>query len=317
MKRTKKQVVQIHDEHDDDIPVGRILSRREALGLLGSAGVAALLTACGAATITNAPAQSSGSTTTSLPTATATSAATATTAASAATTASASTITTNTGASVAVVKPEMTEGPYFVDEKLNRSDIRANSTGGAAKEGLPLYLNFVVASVGASGTVALKDAQVDIWHCDAAGLYSDVSANNTVGQNFLRGYQLSDANGKASFTTIYPGWYSGRTVHIHFKIRTTGTNGQPYEFTSQLFFDEATNEAVYAQAPYSARGQRDMTNARDNIYNGGGNQMLLATTRSGDGYAATFAIGLDLSDTQVQAADGNSGGGGGGRPARP
>ncbi len=84
-------------------------------------------------------------------------------------------------------------------------------------------------------------AIVDIWHCDAAGVYSDATdpGFNTVGKKFLRGYQVTDANGGVQFTTIYPGWYRGRTVHIHFKVRAKAKSGQSYEFTSQLYFDDA------------------------------------------------------------------------------
>ena len=120
-----------------------------------------------------------------------------------------------------VVRPELTEGPYFVDEKINRSDIRTDTTTNAVSAGVPLVLTFLVSQIGSSACTPLQGAQVDIWHCDALGVYSDVSGNSG---NFLRGYQVTDANGQAQFTTIYPGWYRGRAVHIHFKIRTTGTN---------------------------------------------------------------------------------------------
>ena len=110
---------------------------------------------------------------------------------------------------------------------------------------------------------------VDVWHCDAAGVYSGVSdpGFDTSSQQFLRGYQVTDRSGRAQFTTIYPGWYPGRTIHIHFKVRTNATGGQAYEFTSQLFFDEALNDQVLAQPPYAARGQRNTFNSEDNIYN--------------------------------------------------
>ena len=113
---------------------------------------------------------------------------------------------------------------------------------------------------------------------------SDASFN-TKGQKFLRGYQTTDASGKAQFTTIYPGWYQGRAVHVHFKIRTGAS-----EFTSQLFFDDALNTQVFAAAPYSQKGaQGVMKNASDGIYN---SKLLLTVTKSADAYAATFDIGL-------------------------
>ena len=191
----------------------------------------------------------------------------------------------------------MTEGPYFVDEKLNRSDVRSDTSTGAVKDGAPLVLTFLVSQLTANACTPLKDAQVDIWHCDAAGMYSDINdpSGSTVGHNYLRGYQLTDATGKATFTTIYPGWYSGRAVHIHFKIRTTGTNGAAYEFTSQLFFDDTLSDKVFAQAPYAAKGTRNTRNSNDSIYRNGGAQMLLTPTQTNGGYNATFSVALDLS----------------------
>jgi protocatechuate 3,4-dioxygenase beta subunit len=214
-----------------------------------------------------------------------------------------------------VVKPSLTEGPYFVDVELNRSDIRSNTSTGTMSEGVPLALAFVVSQVASTACTPLKDAQVDVWHCDAAGVYSGVQGS--AGTNFLRGYQVTDASGKAIFTTTFPGWYSGRAVHIHFKIRTTGTDGAAYEFTSQLFFDEAVANKVYAQAPYSSKGSPDTPNSRDNIYQSGGDQLLLAPTESNGGYSATFTIALDLSDTEAGADDSTGGGGGPGGPQPP
>lgn len=100
-----------------------------------------------------------------------------------------------------------------------------------------LVLTFNVSRVASNACAALSGAIVDVWHCDAAGVYSDVSDTGfrTVGQKFLRGYQATDSNGAASFTTIFPGWYSGRAVHIHYKIRPDAASSSGYEFTSQLF----------------------------------------------------------------------------------
>src|SRR4029079_13300775 len=111
-----------------------------------------------------------------------------------------------------VVRPEMTEGPYFVDGQMERSDIRVEPTDGSVKEGFPLTLAIAVSQINNSTCAPLAGAHVDIWHCDAAGVYSDVSdpGFNTKGQTWLRGYQVTDSNGLVQFTTIYPGWYSGR-----------------------------------------------------------------------------------------------------------
>lgn len=186
-----------------------------------------------------------------------------------------------------VVRPEQTEGPYFVEEALNRSDIREG------KAGVPLRLALRVSQVSVGACVPLEGALVDLWHCDAEGVYSDVTDRsfNTVGQTFLRGSQVTGADGIATFITIYPGWYRGRTVHIHFKVRNAA-DSQNYEFTSQLYFDDALSDRVYTQAPYNGRGQRDQMNAGDRIYQDGGQQLTLQTTETNDGYAATFDIGL-------------------------
>lgn len=196
-----------------------------------------------------------------------------------------------TGAGSCVVRPSLTEGPYFVDERLNRSDIRTDPSSGAARPGVPLRLAFRVSRTNSSGCAALAGAFVDVWHCDALGVYSDVGS--TAGQRFLRGYQATDASGVAQFTTVFPGWYQGRAVHIHFKIRTSLTGGGA-EFTSQLFFGEAVIAQVFAQPPYNSKGAADTSNARDGIYQGGGSQLLLALASEGTGYAATLDIALQF-----------------------
>jgi protocatechuate 3,4-dioxygenase beta subunit len=190
-----------------------------------------------------------------------------------------------------------TEGPYFVDELLNRSDITTDPSTGTKRGGVPLTLTFQVSRVGSGGCTALSGAKVDVWHCDAAGLYSDVSAQSTVGQKFLRGYQLTDADGMAKFATIYPGWYEGRTVHIHFKVRTYSGTTKSFEISSQLFFDDAVTDSIYKSVPYSSRPNRDTRNQNDMVYTSNGNsgaKLLVTPTLTGTGYATTFAIGLNV-----------------------
>ena len=118
---------------------------------------------------------------------------------------------------------------------------------------------------------------------------------NTIGQKFLRGYQVTDSRGSARFVTVYPGWYPGRTVHIHFKIRTATVARRTFEFTSQLYFDDGLTDRVHAAQPYAAKGQRTAQNQHDYFFRRGGDQLLLAPTRTVDGYSATFTIGLQFS----------------------
>jgi len=196
-----------------------------------------------------------------------------------------------------VVRPAQTEGPYFVDEQLNRSDIRSDPSGGAIKPGTPLALTVVASRLSGGACRPLEGAHVDIWHCDATGLYSDVKDPRftTIGQKFLRGYQLTDAKGEARFLTIYPGWYEGRTVHIHVKVRTNPRDWRGYEFTSQMYFDDAFTDRVYAAAPYATRGPRTARNQDDRIFRRGGDRLILDPTPTADGYAAVFAVGLQMS----------------------
>lgn len=261
-----------YDEpHDDDLPVGRLLNRREALLALAGASAAVALAAC-------APGLSSTST------------------AQATATAGGPTDATSGSAPSCVARPALTEGPYFVDERLNRADIRSDPADGSVRQGTLLALTFRVSQL-TTACAPLAGASVDVWHCDAAGVYSDVrdQSFNTVGKKFLRGYQVTDSSGIAKFTSIYPGWYQGRTVHIHFKIRSHIGSGAAYEFTSQLFFDDGITDQVYAQAPYSAKGQRTLRNEGDGIYNQGGRQLLLTPAMTTEGYNATFDIGLQMS----------------------
>ena len=190
-------------------------------------------------------------------------------------------------------RPEQTEGPYFIDEKLNRSDIRSDPSDGSVKEGTLLKITFHVLRVTPQGCTPFQGAIVDVWHCDAAGIYSGVRDNNfiTVGKKFLRGCQQTDGNGDARFLTIYPGWYSGRAVHLHFKIRSAAKG----EFTSQLYFDDSLSDQVFSQEPYSKRARRLMRNENDSLFRSGGKDLLLSPLKEENGYSAVFEIGLPLS----------------------
>ncbi|HEY2862268.1 MAG TPA: intradiol ring-cleavage dioxygenase [Casimicrobiaceae bacterium] len=192
-----------------------------------------------------------------------------------------------------IARPQQTEGPFFVDGDLERSDLRSDPRTGAVKQGVPLRLAFHVSRVGDSSCAPLAGAQVHVWHCDAAGTYSAVRdrRGSTAGDAFLRGFQTTEADGIARFATVYPGWYPGRAVHVHFKIRTTeGT--RTAEFTSQLYFDDALSERVFAAAPYARRGRPEVRNSDDFLFRHGGRQLLVDATADGEGYAAVFDIGL-------------------------
>ena len=210
--------------------------------------------------------------------------------------------------------PAKTVGPYFVDEKLNRSDVRVNTGDGAVQAGVPLTLRLQVFDAD-SDCAPVQGATVDIWHANATGIYSDVAGNNTVGQNWLRGYQTTDADGLVTFTTIYPGWYTGRAVHIHFKVRIYDGSNTTLEFTSQLFFTDALNTTVFTTySPYKDRARQtpDTTDGTDGIYGSDGASLLLAPVASGDGYAADFSVGV--SQTTSQIGNTSSGGPGGTPP---
>ena len=198
-----------------------------------------------------------------------------------------------------VLTPEMTEGPFFVEEDLNRSDLIAGETAASVTAGLPLELTLGVFRVNGAQCSAFADAMVDIWHADVEGVYSDVSPNflqsqDTSGKNFLRAQQTTNESGVVKFKTIYPGWYSGRAIHIHFKIRIEGAGGAGYDFTSQMFFDEDINDEVMAMAAYNARGERTIRNMNDQVFNGTGPGGLPDSTPPANGVApgAAAMVGL-------------------------
>ena len=190
-----------------------------------------------------------------------------------------------------IVRPRQTEGPFYVAGDLERSDLRLDSGTGDPTPGVPLRLAFRVSSVTPPGCAPLAGAQVHVWSCNASGRYSAARGASAAGDAILRGYQTTDAGGAARFVTIYPGWYPGRAAHLHFKIRTA-SSGDNREFTSQLYFDDALSDVVYRSAPYARRYPRQIRNADDFLFRGGGRQLLLDVVPAADGYAAVFDIGL-------------------------
>lgn len=200
-------------------------------------------------------------------------------------------------ASPCVVLPEMTEGPFYVDSRLERTDIRTPGPGVEPVPGTLLSLGFRVSALREGRCVPLPDAVVDVWHCDAAGRYSGVRdrSGSTISEHFLRGFQVTDGAGRAQFTTIYPGWYPGRAVHIHFKIRSALTAEKGYAFASQVFFDDELSDTVHGVPPYSAHGVRDRRNRDDGIYRNGGEQLTLKVAEKGGVFAAVVEVAIDRS----------------------
>ena len=241
------------------------INRREALGVLGAAGLA-FVGGCGSS-------PTSPSTTTTASNNSGTGGGT-------------------SGAASCVVTPEETAGPYPDRTGMLNSPafFRRDVTEG--KPGLPLTLAITVVNV-RNSCAPLADAAVEIWQCDAAGNYSEYSQPgfNGTGQTFLRGLQTTDAGGKVTFSTIYPGWYMGRATHIHVEIYTNGRSIK----TTQIAFPESVSSAVYRTGVYASKGQNTTTNASDNVFSDGVQDELAAL--AGDttsGYTATITIGVSV-----------------------
>jgi protocatechuate 3,4-dioxygenase beta subunit len=186
-----------------------------------------------------------------------------------------------TGAVACVLTPEMTEGPYYIAGEKLRRDIREGHSG--------TRLDLELSVLNAKTCKPIRNAAVDIWHADAAGNYSGFG-NSASNRTFMRGTQKTDANGVARFTTVYPGWYTGRTVHIHVKVHAGGA----VVHTGQLFFNDTLTDKVFAAAPYASRGERDMRNAQDSIYVNGGKSSMLRVAKRGSAYAGSIALGVHV-----------------------
>jgi protocatechuate 3,4-dioxygenase beta subunit len=235
-----------------------------------------------------------------------------------------------TAATDVAITPSMTEGPYWVDELLRRFDVRGNtasaaSGAGTVQAGVPLTLKINVLDA-ASGD-AINGAHVDIWHANAYGLYSDegsqqsgggTTGTDTQGQNFLRGYQItgvdagagsSPVDGQVSFKTIWRGWYGGRAIHIHVRVRTYDSTGTVVtNYTTQIFFSDRDNSAVLTgAAPYNTRSPTTdpTTDETDSVLTSSAdatNIVAVAGSIAG-GLAATFTIGLAGVQSSTSGAD--------------
>ncbi len=277
------------------------IDRRQALAAFGAVSLGSVLAACGADEDTAAVTTTGGDSAT----------------VQARTPTSAATAKLFDASAACALTPQMTEGPYYFDVDSIRSDIRED------REGAPLRLAIRVRGTGSCEP--LENAVVDIWHCDAIGEYSGFEAAVTSGaggppgpppaggggppgpppagggspsgvppaggggrtptdkKTYLRGAQVTNADGVVDFKTVYPGWYRGRTVHIHTKVHLDRAT----MLTTQLFFDEDLNAAVFARAPYSRRTGRDMFNDRDGIFD---KRLVMTTSKDGDGYLGVMTF---------------------------
>lgn len=257
------------------------LSRRSALGLISGALGGVTLAACSGGSSSDDSSSGSSSSSSS---------------------SGSSSSSSGTSTTSCTLTPEGEIGPYFTDDSAsgyNRSDIRSNLDGSSTQSGIPLTLHIYVYDFDNS-CAALSGAQVDIWHCNAAGVYSNESVESTLGQTWLRGYQLTDATGAVTFKTIVPGWYQGRTTHIHLRVRSSyseasstsdGTN------TTQLFFPQATIDTIDTTvSPYSSEGKNSTTNANDHVYTPEteGKMELTLSGDSTNGYVASCILGLPI-----------------------
>ncbi len=231
------------------------LRRREALTLLGGAGLSGLLAGCG-------PGEDTGG-------------------------AGGGATSAQRAAETCLLTPETTEGPYWIDTNLTRRDIRED------RPGLPLVIVFTVQN--ARTCKPIKRADVEIWHCDARGEYSGFEGGLSGGPTetrYLRGHQRANARGQAKFLTVFPGWYPGRTPHIHLKVHTGGD----VVHTGQVFFDDDAAAAVYRRRPYRAHGQADVTNTEDGIYAQAGRSRARLRLRRREagrpGYRGTITLGV-------------------------
>jgi len=230
------------------------LTRREIIGALSAAGAAALSAACGSSPTNPSSVTDTGT----------------------------STGGTTTGA-CAVINSE-TEGPYPDRTGMinNEAFYRQDVTEG--RPGTPLTLALTVVSI-ASGCAPVSNATIEVWQCDAAGAYSEYTAAGT----FLRGLQRTDANGKASFNTIYPGWYQGRATHVHLEVFVNGSSVK----TTQMAFPDDVSALVYAQGVYASRGQNPTRNTTDNVFSDGvANELATMSGSVSIGYTATLQIGI-------------------------
>jgi len=201
---------------------------------------------------------------------------------------------TGTSSSTCAASPAETSGPYPYDLSSNSAIFRTDITEG--KTGIPLSLTLTIVNSN-NNCAVITGARVDIWHCDKDGYYSEYSepgylgTQDNTGKTFLRGIQLSDSNGQVKFTTIYPGWYTGRVTHIHVEVFVNSV----LKLTTQLAFPDSLNTTVYKTSLYSAHGQNSITNTNDGVFSDSyTSELLTISGNTTDGYTATFKVGVPL-----------------------
>jgi protocatechuate 3,4-dioxygenase beta subunit len=244
-------------------------------------------------------------------------------------------------ASAAKLTPELTEGPYWVNTMLHRSNVLANSHGGGHQNGVPLRLYINVFET--TTRSPMDGLAVDIWHANAHGLYSDESSQqagggtgdsqgDTISDNWLRGYQITGkdrglrrkpVHGQVSFQTIWPGWYTGRAIHIHVRVRKLHRSGATIAgYTTQIFFSDADNAHVLSgAAPYNTRSpQADpTTDENDTVLSSADHttNIVPVTGSIGTGYVAVFNVAADLAEVDAAGSLGRPSSGGNGGPGGP
>lgn len=196
-----------------------------------------------------------------------------------------------------VLTPEQDEGPFYIDLTRVRRDIVED------RPGVPLALALTV--VDANTCEPIRDAAVDVWHCDALGVYSGEPTEGSAGTTYLRGIQITDGNGRAEFATVYPGQYPGRTTHIHLKVHLGGRrrggaySGGNVSHVGQLFTADRDDAEVFALAPYNRNAAEITPRDADFIFlEQGGSSSVLTLARAGDdlardGFAARATLGVD------------------------
>jgi protocatechuate 3,4-dioxygenase beta subunit len=226
------------------------INRREAIGAIGAAG-AAIAFGCGSSPVGPSASTSAGT-------------------------------TAGSANAACAATPSETAGPFPSLADFFRSDIRDG------KDGTLLSLTVKVVNTNA-GCAPVPNANVEVWHVDAAGNYSQYGAQAS--QTFLRGIQTTNSDGVVSFTTIFPGWYQGRATHIHIEVTTGGISRK----VTQIAFPESVNNAVYGSGQYAVRGRNPMTNTSDGIFADSlASELVTPTGDPTVGYTASFQVAVAL-----------------------